>query len=482
MKALDGYTMIDGSYKYDKSKDLNPGSPFLSPTSETGSAQIFGGIDFTPIGAEKRYWNEQDIFSGEIESNRAKCERHYKAGCCAGTISMARMTVIGIINALQIMIFNLVYSPLAEKLVDCEAHRTQNKYDNSLIAKNFIFKAVNAFTSFFYIAFFAQVIDKTPKADVLLQLRVQLASLFLTMIIVNNAFEVLLPKLGPCFEKCGQNNETCVNKGWCNAPGDLSPAEEECKKPPYENTMEDMAEMAIQFGYVSLFCMAFPLSPLLALINNVIEIKVDLSNLVYDHQRPIPRGATGLGVWVNIFEQWTTFAVVVNIGLYSFCTNDAMQNFKSEIGCFAFFGGLSIVLLLVVTGLRAAIDDEKQSIKDHLERQRLIEEVIAKGAVPDDDEVTDDDDVHLMNASGDETKRKAKDNYLLHVSNVDKRALFIDNLEMPDGVALTTYKAVKQEIDLGIIQALELRGAKVKDGAQNETATAGAVELVPQLD
>jgi hypothetical protein len=39
--------------------------------------------------------------------------------------------------------------------------------------------------------------------------------------------------------------------------------------------------MLIQFGYVSFFSMTFPLAPLLALINNLLEIRVDAFKVQY---------------------------------------------------------------------------------------------------------------------------------------------------------------------------------------------------------
>ena len=38
--------------------------------------------------------------------------------------------------------------------------------------------------------------------------------------------------------------------------------------------------MAIQFGYVTLFAVAFPLAPLCAYINNLVEAKTDLFKLI----------------------------------------------------------------------------------------------------------------------------------------------------------------------------------------------------------
>ena len=40
-------------------------------------------------------------------------------------------------------------------------------------------------------------------------------------------------------------------------------------------TFKDYGEMVIQFGYCTLFVAAFPLAPMLAFVNNAIEIRVD---------------------------------------------------------------------------------------------------------------------------------------------------------------------------------------------------------------
>jgi hypothetical protein len=40
-------------------------------------------------------------------------------------------------------------------------------------------------------------------------------------------------------------------------------------------TFKDYGEMVIQFGYCTLFVAAFPLAPVLALVNNWIELRVD---------------------------------------------------------------------------------------------------------------------------------------------------------------------------------------------------------------
>ena len=55
----------------------------------------------------------------------------------------------------------------------------------------------------------------------------------------------------------------------------------------YVDTFDDFAELIIQFGYVTLFAVAFPLSPLFALVNNYfIERWLDRTKLLHWRSRP----------------------------------------------------------------------------------------------------------------------------------------------------------------------------------------------------
>ena len=53
-------------------------------------------------------------------------------------------------------------------------------------------------------------------------------------------------------------------------------------------TFKDYGEMVIQFGYCTLFVAAFPLAPMLAFVNNAIEIRVDAWKLCQVPTQPPP--------------------------------------------------------------------------------------------------------------------------------------------------------------------------------------------------
>ena len=79
----------------------------------------------------------------------------------------------------------------------------------------------------------------------------------------------------------------------------------------------DYAELAVQFGYITLFVVAFPLAPLLALANNYVEFRSDAFKLLTQMQRPVPRGAEDIGSWQGVFTTISCIAVVTNSALVS---------------------------------------------------------------------------------------------------------------------------------------------------------------------
>jgi len=64
------------------------------------------------------------------------------------------LAIAGVVNGLQIQIFNFVYAKVSIGLNDWENHRTDSQYENFLIGKSFGFKVINSFATFIYIGFY----------------------------------------------------------------------------------------------------------------------------------------------------------------------------------------------------------------------------------------------------------------------------------------------------------------------------------------
>jgi hypothetical protein len=83
----------------------------------------------------------------------------------------------------------------------------------------------------------------------------------------------------------------------------------------------DYNEMALQYGFVTLFVCVFPLGPLFALLNNIVEIRVDASRMVINNQRPVPLPASKIGTWFKILQAISYFAVISNACIVAFASS-----------------------------------------------------------------------------------------------------------------------------------------------------------------
>lgn len=69
----------------------------------------------------------------------------------------------------------------------------------------------------------------------------------------------------------------------------------------------------MQYGFITLFSLAFPLAPLLALINNVVEVRLDAIKMLRFVRRPVGMRARNIGVWHNIMTVVTHIAVASSV-------------------------------------------------------------------------------------------------------------------------------------------------------------------------
>jgi len=214
----------------------------------------------------------------------------------------------GVLNAIIMLLLDNVYRKLAIKLNDWENHRTNTQHEKSLIIKIFAFQFVNSFCSLFWYAF----VDKN--SDSLELVGQQLGILLIVRTVVGNAQELLVPWV-----------MKHVRKGRVQA--NVSAVEQQSSLDSYDplKEIDDWSEIVIQFGYVTFFAVAFPAAAAIALVNNLIEMRTDAYKLCSEYQRPLPRRAAGIGVWLDILQFMSYVAVLSNTALVIFSSNVMYQ-------------------------------------------------------------------------------------------------------------------------------------------------------------
>jgi len=302
-----------------------------------------------------------------------------------------------IANAVQIQVLGGLYKSVAEKLNDRENHRTDAEYENSLIAKQFLFQFCNSYAALFYIAFVKSVIGDVCVADnCVSELFIQLMTIFGIRLVVGNIQEILLPKIITWNKKRVEQKNAAELGGPEIEPSD---AEDQFVLAAYgdDGLFEDYLEMVVQFGYSTLFVTAAPLAPLMSLLNNYVEIRIDGMKMTDNTQRPEPKGAENIGTWGSVLEIMGTMAVLTNVGIIMFTNKGEPGQFDRPLdtdpdsapstawGIF-YFLAIEHVIICLKFGLELYIPDIPEEVAVQLQRSEFCEKKLIK-FVPDDVDV-----------------------------------------------------------------------------------------------
>ncbi|KAG6976300.1 hypothetical protein JG688_00001510 [Phytophthora aleatoria] len=283
---------------------------------------------------------------------------------------------VTVVNAIQILVLNTVYRNVARKLNELENHRTDAEYENYLVIKVFLFQFCNSFASFFYIAFVKRAAEGSClyEDDCMQELRDQLLTLFIIRIVVGNTTEVAVPYLKYRYQLFAERKAASTEEKTGH-----NYIEEQAKLVPYETNeaFEDYNEMVIQYGFINLFVVAFPLTPLLALANNVLEVHVDAVKLCFVHRRPFPHPAKDIGVWFYILRFMTYIALGTNSALILW-TSNLFEDQTGTVRAFSFVVACQVCLVLAVL-VERVVPDTPHEIKLLQERYEHIVNVVFKG-------------------------------------------------------------------------------------------------------
>ncbi|GAC96041.1 plasma membrane stress response protein [Pseudozyma hubeiensis SY62] len=102
----------------------------------------------------------------------------------------------------------------------------------------------------------------------------------------------------------------------------VSRVRKELLLPPYD-LFGDYAEMATQFGYITLWSVVWPLSPVMGFVNNFFELRSDAAKISLNNRRPIPVRSETIGAWLETFSFIAWLSALNNAALvYLFQQSD----------------------------------------------------------------------------------------------------------------------------------------------------------------
>ncbi|TSM52275.1 Anoctamin-9 [Bagarius yarrelli] len=247
-----------------------------------------------------------------------------------------------VLHFLTITIMTRINRKVALKLCELEKGRSHAAVERSFTVKMFIFQFFTLFSSLIYTAFFLGRINGHPGGYVriagiwrleechpsgcLTDLFIQMAIIMLLKQFFRNMFEFSSPWFSRWLKRqksrklkrvrqCSEKNcmEGKLGANMCDncKLKDLLWNFDLNNVDPF-SLFNEFLEIVLQFSFTTIFVAAFPLAPLLALLNNIIEIRMDAIKMVSLEQRLVPRKAKDIGVWTNVLETIGVLAVIAN--------------------------------------------------------------------------------------------------------------------------------------------------------------------------
>ncbi|XP_024274866.1 anoctamin-9 [Oncorhynchus tshawytscha] len=249
-----------------------------------------------------------------------------------------------VLHYFTMQVMTRVNKAVAFKL--CEIEKTQSfaATERSFTVKMFTFQFFTLFSSLIYVAFFLGRINGRPGSYVrisgkwrleechpsgcLTDLFIQMAVIMLLKQTLNNIFEFTVPWFKSYFRrtttkrlerKCGHcyKNACREEEKMGHDPCDICKLRDWLRNYDLNDVnsfslFNEFLEMVVQFSFTTIFVAAFPLAPLLALINNIFEIRLDAIKMVSLERRLVPKKTNDIGIWTKVLEAIGVLAVIAN--------------------------------------------------------------------------------------------------------------------------------------------------------------------------
>ncbi|XP_063708488.1 anoctamin-5 isoform X2 [Culicoides brevitarsis] len=243
------------------------------------------------------------------------------------------------INLFVITVLNYVYDYLAVILTNMEMKRTQAEFDESLSLKIYLFQFINYYSSIFYIAFikgkfpgypakynriFGLRQEECNAGNCMFELCIQLVIIMVGKQIMNSVMEMTLPILTKTLTNIW--NHIGVRRTWSDTDVNIRTHNqwtEDYKLLPWQfmSMFSEYLEMVIQYGFITLFVVAFPLAPFFALLNNVFEMRLDAKKFLLYYRRAVPKRVRDIGSWYGIMQVICRLSVMSNAFIIAFSSN-----------------------------------------------------------------------------------------------------------------------------------------------------------------
>ncbi|CAK71370.1 unnamed protein product (macronuclear) [Paramecium tetraurelia] len=305
--------------------------------------------------------------------------------------------IINSLNGVSMTVLCDLYKRLCKFVVNWENHKYNSEMEHSYVLKVFLFEFLISYISVVYAVLF-----KTDQT----QLTLSVASIIITRGLISNLQSNCLPYLLYNYLKWGLKDKFETFKVFkeqfkiC----DMQYVKEKLKqaqqiefmkmmedsnnKQPQKELYEEYTNIAIQFGYTTMFSPAFAAAPLFFLLNQFINLQFSISNYQRVLKRERAQAADSIGIWLSIFELMnycSTFMNCLVIGIVNKAEFEGLIGDSNPLIQVLVLAAIEHILLLIKYILGIMIPDCPYWVSKELRKYAYFEGQSAK--IHDDSEI-----------------------------------------------------------------------------------------------
>lgn len=296
------------------------------------------------------------------------------------------------LTAVSVELANMMFTHVAKHLTNEENHRTQQEVASHFMWKTVLFKFACCYFPLYFLAFvkdgarFGSYELQCVNNDCLYDVGSQLFVFMFVRLTLQNAFELGTPYFIAWYRQYteGRQFSAPLFTNPATVMQDMSTAEKQSKMEEYD-VYDDMDEILVLFGYCTLFVVAGPWVPVIALVSTVLECFLDSKKLIYLQRRPWPAPAASNEPWDTIFEIISFLGILTNSALAIFSSNFLSEwEHKHKIILFLVLEHVMILLKVFLNLVYPTIPVEVQLLR--AKQDGIVHRHLDLGGEEDDSE------------------------------------------------------------------------------------------------
>lgn len=145
---------------------------------------------------------------------------------------------------------------------------------------------------------------------------------------------------------------------------------------PEHDSFTDYLFAVTQFAYVACFSVVLPITPLIVLVNHLLNMRLDAFKLCRGRRRPLSQKTGGIGVWNHVLHIVTVIAILTNCSLMAF-TSSQFNGLREEIGILGVFAlaiGWEHLMLLVKYIMQLTVSVMPPKVEIEIKRKKYKQE------------------------------------------------------------------------------------------------------------